>query len=166
MQPQSQLFAEEMNYFDTTVHPAKSLGEIQEMLEDFHAQNVMVVQGQTNGRHAWLIRFMWREKPYRFVFTPLACRQPQQVRNFGGKRRNFEEQARWQMGRIAVYFVKAILTAAQASPHALFGFMEIATAGESGWLPPTAAELDVDGLVRALPNLDIPQLTLLHDGGE
>ena len=121
-------YAEDMNYFDTTVHPAKSLGEIQEMLEEFEAQNVMVVQGQTGGKHAWLIRFMWQDKPYRFVFAPLDCRQPQAQRSFAGKRRTYDEQARWQMGRIAVYFVKAILTAAGAHPHALFGFMEIATA--------------------------------------
>ena len=149
-------YAEDINYFDTTVHPAKSLGEIQEMLDDFGVGNIMVTQGQSGGKHAWMIRFMWKGNPYRFIFFPLPCRQPRAKRSFGGKRRSFEEQARWQMGRIAVYFVKAILTAAGAHPHALFGFKEIAAAGAPGHLPPTAGELNVDGLVKALPDLDIP----------
>jgi hypothetical protein len=156
------LFAEDMNYFDMTVHPAKSLGEIQELLEDFGAPNVMVTQGQSGGKHAWLIRFMWQDKPYRFMFSPLPCRQPQIERSFGGKRRTNEEQSRWQMGRIAVHFVKAILTAAGAHPHALFGFMELAAAGEPGRLPPTVAELNVDTLIKALPDLDVSSMPLLE----
>lgn len=160
MKPQ---YAEELNYFDTTVHPSKSLGEIQEMLEDFGADNVMVAQGKSGGKHSWLIRFMWQGKPYRFIFSPLPCRQSLTEHSYGGKRRTNEEQARWQMGRIAVHFVKAILTAADAHPNALFGFMEIAMAGAPGRLPPTAAELNVDGLVKALPDLDIPSMPLLDE---
>jgi hypothetical protein len=34
-----------------------SLGEIQKLLDDFGAENVMVVQGQSAGKTAWLIRF-------------------------------------------------------------------------------------------------------------
>jgi hypothetical protein len=151
-------FAEEVNYFDTTVHPSKSLGEIQEMLDDFGAQNVMVVQGMTKGKHAWLIRFMWMDRPYRFVFSPLECKNPGTQRSYGGKKRSAEEQSRWQMGRIAAYFVKAILTAANAHPHALFGFMELAGAAEPGKLPPTAGELDVDPLIKALPEISIGYL--------
>lgn len=157
-------YAELMNYFDTSVHPMKSLGEIQEMLEEFGAQNVTVVQGQTQGIHAWLIRFMWRDRPYRFVFVPMPCRLPQQIRSFAGKKRTHEEQSRWQMGRIAVNFVKAILTAAGASPHALFGFMEISVGAQPGRLPPTAAEMDVTGLVQALPGVDM--VPMLIDGGQ
>ena len=153
-------YAEDANYFDTTVHPAKSLGEIQEMLDDFGAQNVMIVQGNAGRKVAWLIRFMWLDKPYRFVFTPLECRAPDLLRSVGGKRITNTERAKYQMGRIAVHFVKAILTAAEAHPHALFGFMELSVGQPVGQLPPTAGELNVDGLIQALPGISIPQLTV------
>lgn len=56
------------------------------------------------------------------------------------------------MGRIAVHFVKAILTAAEAHPHTLFGFVELPEAEmHPGGLPVTAGELDASGLTSALP---------------
>ncbi len=148
-------FAEDLNYWDTTVHPAKSLGEIQELLSDFGAEAMMVTQGQSAGRLAWLIRFQWRGRAYHFVFTPLECRTPARVSSFGGKRRPHEEQARYQMGRIAMNFVKAILTAAGANADALFGFLELPGVfnNPAGQIPPTVAELDVQGLVAAIPDL-------------
>jgi hypothetical protein len=153
------IYAEERPYFDTTVHPARSQGEIMEMLEDFGADQVLVVQGQASGRYAWMVRFQWQRHNYRFVFTPLPCREPTRERSFGGKKRKYNEQARYQMGRIAVWFVKAILTAAEAQPDALFGFLELSGAG-AGSVPPTTAELDVSKLERLAPLLpDIPQKT-------
>ncbi len=147
-------FAEEANYWDTTVHPARSQGEITEMLDEFGAESVMVAQGKSGGRFAWLVRFQWNGANYRFAFTPLECRTPSKLTAFGGKRREHIEQARYQMGRIAVHFVKAILTAAEAQPHALFGFMELpAAATRSGGIPPVAAELDVSALISAAPLL-------------
>ena len=148
-------FAENANYWDTTVHPAKSLGEIQELLESFGAMNTIITQGQAGEKLAWLIRFQWRERVYRFVFTPLECRWPNNTRSFGGKRRAHSEQARYQMGRIAAWFVKAILTAAEANPAALFGFLEL-PAARPGGMPPTAAELDVTGLISILPPIRVP----------
>jgi hypothetical protein len=63
------------------------------------------------------------------------------------------------MGRIAVYFVKAILTAAETNPDALFGFVELPGAGaHDGGLPMTAAELGVEGLTAALPPMEFPPL--------
>ena len=155
-------YAEDVNYFDTLVHPGKSLGEIQSLLEDFGADNYQVSQGQSGGKYAWLIRFSWKNKPYRFAFMPIECRQPVIVRTFAGKKRSNEEQSRWQMGRIAYNFVKAILTAAEMHPHALFGFMEISAGTKPGQLPRTAGELDVDNLVRALPSDfdDLPMLSI------
>jgi len=157
--------AEDMNYFDTSVPPGKSLGEIQTLLEEFGADNYQVSQGQSGGKYAWLIRFTWMGKPYRFAFMPIECRQPQLVRSFAGKRRTNDEQARWQMGRIAFNFVKAILTAANMHPHALFGFMEISVGVKPGQLPRTAAELDIDDLVRTLPN-DFEDMPMLSVSGE
>jgi uncharacterized protein YwbE len=151
-------FAEDANYFDTTVHPAKSLGEIQEMLDDFGAENVMVIQGQAGGKTAWMIRFMWLDKPYRFLFTPLDCRNPDNQKTVGGKKLTNTERAKYQMGRIAVHFVKAILTAAEAHPHSLFGFMELSVGQSNGQLPPTAGELNVEGLAKALPTMSLPLL--------
>lgn len=149
---QERTFAERFNYFDTTVHPAKSQAEIIEMLEDFGASNFIVQQGQVQGQYAWLVRFEWRQETYRFVFVPLMCENPGKERSFGGKRRTYAEQARWQMGRIAVHFVKAILTAAEANPAALFGFLELpGIASHPGGIPKTAAELDVRELTAALP---------------
>ncbi len=146
-------YAEEANYWDTTVHPAKSKGEIEELLDNFGATQQMTAKGQTNGKLAWLIRFVWEGQSYRFTFAPLECRYPQKVTSFGGKRRTHLEQAEYQMGRIAVYFTKAILTAAEAHPHALFGFVELpSTAGENG-VPRTAGELGIVGLVSALPDM-------------
>ena len=155
-------YAEDANYWDTTVHPAKSLGEIQELLEDFGTENMIVSQGQAGGRFAWMIRFQWNGRAYRFVFTPLVCRWPDKVMSFNKIRRKGSDQARYQMGRIAVYFVKAILTAAEAHPHALFGFLELPGARPGG-LPPTAAELDVDGLTAALPEINVPLFGEVRD---
>lgn len=144
-------FAEDWNYFDTTVHPAKSQAEIIEMLEDFGAANYLVQQGQVGGKFAWLVRFEWHGRSYRFAFTPLDCRYPNNERSFGGKRRKFSEQARYQMGRIAVHFTKAILTAAEANPDALFGFLELPEVATRGGVAVTAAELGAEGLTKALP---------------
>jgi hypothetical protein len=113
-------WAEDANYWDTTVVPAKSQGEITELLQDFGAESTMMAQGQADGRYAWLVRFRWHGANYRFVFTPLICQWPNKLSMFGGKRREHNEQARYQMGRIACYCVKAILTAAEAQPGALF----------------------------------------------
>ncbi len=151
-------FAEDRPYWDTTVHPAKSLGEIQELLEDFGVQNTLVTQGQSAGKLAWVIRFEWNERTYRFLFAPLPCRYPNAINSFSGKRRSHDEQARWQMGRTAAWFVKAILTAAEAEPAALFGFLELPGARPGG-LPATAAELDVSELTAALPEIKLPQLS-------
>jgi hypothetical protein len=151
-------FAEDANYWDTTVHPAKSLGEIQEILEDFGVTNTLVTQGQAGGQLAWVIRFEWQTRTYRFLFTPLKCRLPNKVSTFAGKKRSAEEQARYQMGRIAVYFVKAVLTAAEAQPAALFGFLELPGPTHTGGLPATAAELDTEGLTAALPKIKLPVL--------
>jgi len=145
-------FAEDGNYWQTTVHPAKSQAEIMELLEDFGTFNMIISQGQAQGKRAWMVRFEWRGVVYRFVFVPLECRDPLKEVSFGGKRRPHSEQAYYQMGRIAVYFVKAILTAAETNPDALFGFVELPGAGtHGGGLPITAAELGIEGLVGALP---------------
>ncbi len=147
-------YAEQANYWDTTVHPARSQGEITEMLEEFGAESIMVAQGQSGGRYAWLVRFQWQGSNYHFAFTPLECQWPDKESGFGGKRRIHTEQARYQMGRIAVHFVKAILTAAEAHPHALFGFMELpGVATRPGGIPYTAGELDVSKLVSSAPLL-------------
>lgn len=145
-------YAEDLNYFDTTVHPAKSQAEIIELLEDFGAVNHIIQQGQADGRYAWLVRFEWNDATYRFVFTPRPCRHPDKQHSFGGKRRVNQEQAKYQMGRIAVYFVKAILTAAESNPDALFGFLELpAVSSYASGLPKTAAEIGVEGLTQTLP---------------
>lgn len=158
-------FAEDANYFDTTVHPAKSQAEIVEMLEDFGTTNLMMAQGQAGGKHAWLVRFGWLGRSYRFAFTPLECRTPEKISTFGGKKRTHAEQARYQMGRIAVHFVKAILTAAEADPAALFGFVELPGAAvHPGGLPATAGELNVEGLTAALPELEVGEPALLITG--
>lgn len=161
----TQIRAEDHNYFDTTVHPAKSQGEIMEMLEDFGAANFQIIQGQAAGRFAWLVRFEWQGETYRFTFSPLPCRFPEKERSFGGKRRTFSEQAKWQMGRIATHFVKAVLTAAAAQPAALFGFLELpGVASHPGGLPKTAAEINVEGLTRALPDMVEGQVMYLESG--
>jgi hypothetical protein len=150
-------FAEEANYWDTVIHPARSQGEISELLEEFGADAVMIAQGNAGGRFAWLVRFHWRARNYHFAFTPLECRTPDKLTSFGGKKRPHSEQARYQMGRIAVNFVKAILTAAEAQPHALFGFMELPGGTMGGGMPPVAAELDVSALIGNAPLLQLPE---------
>jgi len=61
-----------------------------------------------------------------------------------------------------VYFVKAILTAADAHPHALFGFMELPGVASRGGIPYIAGELDISKLISSAPLL--PSTTF--DGGE
>ncbi len=159
-------FAEDSNYWDTTVHPSKSQSEIVEMLEDFGADQIMVVQGQSAGKFAWLVRFRWNNANYRFLFTPKECRYPSKISSFGGKRREHSDQARFQMGRVAAWFIKAILTAAEEKQDALFGFLELPGAGyHPSGVPYTAAELDTRELVSlAPPSPEMP--FLLNPPGE
>lgn len=160
-----QRYAECANYWQTTVHPAKSQGEIIEMLDSFGVEQMQVSQGQAGDRMAWLVRFTWLGATYRFAFSPLACEFPNKESSFGGNRRKHHAQARYQMGRIALHFVKAILTAAEAHPHALFGFMELpGIAHHSDGMPMTAGELDVSGLAQSLPELTMASTPLLTQG--
>lgn len=145
-------YAEDMNYWNTTVSPASSQGEIIELLENFGAAATFVMTGQSQGRHAWMVRFQYLDRSYRFSFIPLACRQPDKFYTFAGKKRAASEQARYQMGRIAVNFVKAILTAAETNQDALFGFLELPGA-RGGVVPVTAAELDIEDLTGLLPEI-------------
>jgi hypothetical protein len=149
-------YAEDRPYWDTTVSPAKSLGEVQELLEDFGAGSMIITQGQAQGKYAWVIRFQWQDRTYRFVFTPLACRWPDRVTSFGGKKQRHDEHARAQMGRIAVWFTKAILTAAEAQPAALFGYLELPGVSFAGAIPPVASEVPVDNLTALLPLIELP----------
>jgi hypothetical protein len=146
-------YAEDANYFTTTVHPAQSQGEISAMLEDFGATSVFVMTGNNNGNYAWMIRFQWEGRAYRFTFVPLTCENPDKMVTIAGKKRTCADQARYQMGRIAVFFVKAILTAAEATPAALFGFLELPGVKNESGIIATAAEVDVSSLVHALPDL-------------
>jgi hypothetical protein len=152
--------AEDANYWDTTVAPGNSQGEIITLLEEFGADSLMVGQGNAGGRFAWLIRFHWKGANYRFVFTPLECKTPIMIHSWGGKRRTHAEQARYQMGRIAVHFVKAILTAAEAQPGTLFGFMELPEAASGSGVPPVAAELDISTLIDAAPLFQLPEILI------
>jgi hypothetical protein len=160
-------FAEEANYWNTTVHPAKSQAEIVERLEEFGATNLVTAQGRAGERLAWMIRFEWNEATYRFTFVPLECRSPDKVSSFSGRRRDHAKQSEYQMGRIAAHFVKAILTAAEAHPHALFGFIELpAMQAHPNGLPYTAGELNVAGLTAALPSLDVGSAAIYLPQGD
>lgn len=148
-------YAEDSNYWETTVHPAKSWAEIEEMLEEFGVTETMTAKGRVEGRLVRMIRFNWQDKSYRFEFVTRKCRQPDKLASFGGKRRSFTDQAEYQMGREAVNFVKAILIAAKAKPVTLFAFQELPGVGENrpGGIPITAGELDTSKLTARLPNL-------------
>lgn len=147
-------YAEEANYFDTTVHPNNSQTEIMILLQDFGVSNILFAQGNAGGKFAWIVRFEYKEHTYRFIFSPLTCHYPLHERSYAKKRRTNQEQALFQMGRIAVHFVKAILTAAEAQPGALFGFMELPEFAGNG-LPPVASEVD-PRMISSLPVLQIP----------
>ncbi len=152
-------YAEDANYWATTVHPAKSQAEIIELLEEFGIGDTNITQGFSGGKYIWLIRFRWNDKSYRFMFTPLECRNPEKLFRGSNKNRTYEDQARYQMGRIAAAFVKAILTAAETTPAALFGFLELPSP-KSGGLPPTAAEMDISQVRALLPDISLPQLCI------
>jgi hypothetical protein len=146
--------AEDRPYWATTVHPAKSQGQIIELLENFGAKDMIVSQGHSQGQVAWVIRFKWLGRVYRFVFTPRACRSPDKESSFNSRRRTHADQARYQMGRTAVHFIKAILTAAEEHEGALFGFLELPEAGSHrGGLPLVASEVDMSSLMGDLPPL-------------
>ncbi len=146
-------YAEQSPYWDTTVSPAKSQGEILELLTDFGAEATMIGQGESHGQFAWMVRFAWLGRSYRFVFTPLPLQNPGKLYTVSGRHATAEDRARQQMGRIALNFVKAILTAAQMNPDALFGFLELPNARPGSAVPATAAELDVSVLISASADL-------------
>ena len=156
-------YAEDANYWSTTVHPAKSQAEIIELFEEFGVGDTNIMQGVTGGKYIWLIRFKWNDRSYRFVFTPLECKNPEKYFRVSNKNRSYEEQSRYQMGRIAAAFVKAILTAAETTPAALFGFLELPSP-KSGGLPPTAADLDISGIKSLLPDIGVSFHPQLSDG--
>ena len=144
-------YAEDASFWATPIHPAKSKAEIEELLDEFGATQQVTAKGQAYGCTAWIIRFVWQERSYRLAFTPFECRQPDKVASFGGERRSHSDQSEYQMGRIAAYCVRAILTAAKAHPHALFGFMELPETASEGGVPRTAGEMDISGVMSALP---------------
>lgn len=145
-------YAEDANYFDTIVHPANSMGEIQAMLDDFGADAIQTSTAVIDGKSIWMIRFKWYGKFFRFTFQPLECRNPDKVFTKGGKKRTVRDQAKYQMGRIAVNAVKAILTAAEAMPGALFGFAELASVNPDG-IPTIISELSINGLSQQVQKL-------------
>lgn len=149
------LYAEDRPYWATTVPPSKSLGALMACLAKFGIFRHEVRQGQAHGNVAWLIRFQYLGRSHRFVFTPRLCRDPDAVRSFGGARRTHARQAIFQMGRTAAHFVKNLLAAADDQPAALFGFVELPGVFHANELPATAAELDLEGLTAALPELKI-----------
>ena len=69
-----QRHAEDANYWQTTVPPAKSQAEIIELLDGFGAGSFQISQGKAGDRIAWLIRFEWMGHSYRFLFAPLDWR--------------------------------------------------------------------------------------------
>ena len=142
------MYAEECNYFDTPVQFGRSSGEIADLLEDFGATDVVTANGHIDGTYAYLVRFEWNGKYYRFKFQPLTCKYPDKIMTYSGKKRTNLEQAKYQMGRIAFYFVKAILTAAAAQPAALFGFMELPVPSADGVFYRTAGELELPELAN------------------
>lgn len=149
------LYAEDRPYWNTTVQPSKSLGELMAQLAKFGIFKHEIRQGQAHGKVAWLIRFQYYGRSHRFVFTPRPCRDPDTVRSFGGVRRTHARQAVFQMGRTAFHFVKNLLAAADDQPAALFGFVELPGVFHAGELPATAAELEVGELTGALSELKI-----------
>jgi hypothetical protein len=152
-------FAEDANYFTTTVHPAQSMGEIQAMLDDFGADSVQTATGKDkNDVPTWMIRFHWLDQFYRITFRPLDCRNPEKEMTVAGKRRTCREQAKYQMGRIAYFAVKALLTAAEAMPGALTGFAELNAVNADG-IPVTVQEVNI-GKLSQVSN------KLLTSGGE
>lgn len=156
-------YAEDANYWTTKVSPFVSQGEILAMLKTFGAYRYMITQGQTDdGRDALLIRFGWLNASYRFVFVPLRCEYPDKTRRVGKEVRTHDEQALYQMGRVAMHGVKAILTIAEATPDVLAGFKELPGVGHhAGGLPYTLGELRVDELTAALPAIQIDRSRLL-----
>lgn len=159
-------YAEDQPYWATTVAPGNSQGEVIDLLEQFGATNTVFMSGQSQGKQAWVVRFQLEGKVYRFLFTPLDCQYPLRSYSFGGKKRLASDQAKYQMGRRAVYMVKAVLTAAQDDPAALFGFLELPGVRNSAGLPATAAELDVDELTSSLPDIQIADSYLLGEGSQ
>lgn len=145
--------------YDRYIHgtPA-TVSERMKTAISYDLESVMFAQGNAGGRFAWMVRFHWNGANYRFAFTPLECSQPNQINSYGGKRRTHTEQAKCQMGRIACHFVKAILTAAEAQPGALFGFMELPEAASGSGMPPVAADLDVSTLIDAAPLFQLPEI--------
>lgn len=156
-------FAEDANYWTTTVSPFVSQGEIYGMLKAFGTEGMMITQGQTtDGREALLVRFGWLGESYRFVFVPLECRYPENERSFNKTRRTHAEQALYQMGRVAMHGVKAILTIAESTPAVLAGFRELPGVGHhDDGLPYTMGELSTHELTAALPLIQIDRGRLL-----
>lgn len=149
------LYAENRPYWNTTVQPSKSLGELIAQLDKFGIRKHEVRQGQVYGEIAWLVRFDLDGRSHHFVFSPRVCRDPDTVRSFGGVRRSHAQQAIFQMGRTAFHFVKNILAAALDQPAALFGFIELPGVFHAIGLPATTADIDVSGLTEALPDLKV-----------
>lgn len=145
------MFAEDMNYFDTTVPLSRSIGEVGELLDNFGASASIVSQGRSDGKLAIAVRFQYASRTYRFTFIPYPCRNPEKTRKIGGRYRTNAEQAGLQVGRIAVNFVKAILTAAEMNPAALFGFLELPGYGSRAGAPVIASEIPVEDLTGLLP---------------
>lgn len=149
-------YAEDMSYWDTDTHPATSQGEVEGLLLKFGAKQVQIMTGSSSaGDYTWIVRFEYGGKVYHKIFSPFPCRYPHKSRSAGrGKgQRTYPEQAKWQMGRRAVYLIKAILNLAAEDPTILAGLLEVPGTRGAGGLPVTLGEIDLPQLTSKLPLL-------------
>lgn len=161
-------FAEDANYWTTVVPPYESFGKILALLENFDVGTKVLSQATTDdGRMALVIRFDWFNEGHRLLFVPLECREPDKVSTFGKKKRKHSEQAKFQVARIALYSVKAILTMAESQPSVLYGFKELPGIGShTNGLPFTAGELDLHTITKSLPTIQVQPWALLQAGDD
>ena len=104
-------YAEDSNYWKTTVKPSKSQREIRQLLENFGVTNYAIRQGRVRGKPAWVVRFEWQGVSHRYVFLPLECKEPDKIGFFGWKRHSHAEQACFQMGQEALEYLNDELAA-------------------------------------------------------
>lgn len=143
-------YAEDMNFWRTSVDLSKSQGEILKLLDSFGASEYGIIRAKLENKEGLAIRFKWQNDFYRLTFHPYPTRGKSNdtiATKPGGQRISKSEAALRQMGRIAVTYTKGLLLAADYKPETLFSFKELPYPNmPPNILPPVAHELDIKDL--------------------
>lgn len=155
---QSELYAEDLPYWNTDATLASNQDRIERLLDKFSAEGYLITQLKRGDQVGWMIRFEYKGRVYRLEYRPWPTSSDKPVRG-----RPRIEAAMRQMASRAYWEIKSLLTAAAFEaylevPRCLIGYMELPGESNSG-TPPRVCDLPLSELPvhLGLPALPMPE---------